>query len=611
VVVCVQFYLVRLAGVSFERTAILLVVLNLPVVFLICKRPFHFSSPDRKTCVLILTILLVSVACLTQQLLDGERRMYYGHPWMHASIAYRVAAGELVLQDPELAGVRLFYPWGGHVYQAVLSYLLGSPPLYDYIWTNLVLLICVYVLAAAMVVELGGNYLARITSGLWLFFGVNFVGYLTRRILPSSLMQSHAGFTGDYRFTPWVLKFIDFQQMPMALAMFMALVYLTVHHWRQSSGRYHLVLAGVLLCGIGVIYPILFPVAFALVAAHAGAILLLERRTPHKIARRQMGTLLATLLVPALLATAHLKFITHERMTSELVLSGWRSLLSKAVACALATSPLLVGLYFAFRKCWETQRGATIVLLSGAIVSLLLNMVVTLPYWNNEYKFMFPAAICLAPFPALALEAFRERLGRLALPVLVLSACLLASPLALKMYEDWPHTAPDRPSVDVRGFFLRLRGGEALAGLCDAVRERTSVSSILVSESEAVHFPTLTARALYVPPQGERVFPGVNLSNDTLLTKIRGYHSEILTERRLDLKGLFQGQTPGERTGSLSRMLAFNRPLAIVLDRGKNQALLDWLISEKKGRLLYRADNWILWLIEPGNYTAAAKRPFD
>ena len=73
---------------------------------------------------------------------------------MHADLVYMLRNGDLWLRDPELAGVRLAYPWTAHVYQAVLSFLIDSPPTSSYIWTNTVWLLCFFGFSYYIVGEL-------------------------------------------------------------------------------------------------------------------------------------------------------------------------------------------------------------------------------------------------------------------------------------------------------------------------------------------------------------------------------------------------------------------------------------------------------------------------
>jgi NO-binding membrane sensor protein with MHYT domain len=598
-VVCAQFYVLRLLGASFERTVPLLVLINVPALFLIRKRMGKLALPDLRTAALLAMILALPVVCLSPQLLHSPTRMLYGHPWMHTEIAYRLAAGDLIPDDPDLAGIRLFYPWEGDLYQAILSYTLGSPPLYSYIWTNLLFLICICALAAGVVAEMGGGQRARLTSGVSLFFGVNIVGYSIFQLLPNAFTIRHPGPFGDYRYTPWVLKFIDYQQMPLALAMFMAMAYLMIRQWPRGGDKSSLAVIGLLLCSIGLVYPIVFPAACGLIVAQAIALFFFpEPGTPRGLRLKQALFVGLVLLVSCGVAALHYHLMSRDRVTSALALSNWHSIASKCVASVLATCPLVAGLLFVLRSSWKRSRGPTAILLLGATSSFLLYVLLILPYFGNEYKFMFTAAICLAPFSPLALDGPLRRLGRWALPLGVAATLILAVPLIQKTRVDWFREDFPLPPLDVSSFYLRMEERESLAALCNAIRERTPKNTIVVLEHEPVHFPTLTSRGLYAPPRGTLFFPGLNLKPETLLTQVKGYSKLLLETRQTEIERLFHPESAVQRAAALESMLAFHRPVAIVLDHAEDVALREWLIQARSGKLLYSGNGRDLLLVE-------------
>lgn len=127
-VICLQFYALRLVGVPFDSTVILLVVLNLPVLVLLYLRRRDLVLPDRRTLAGWFLVLFVPFLLLSRLILDPYARVYTGHSWLYSDPIYMIANGNLLLQDPELVGVRLDYPWAGLVYEGILSYVIGSPP---------------------------------------------------------------------------------------------------------------------------------------------------------------------------------------------------------------------------------------------------------------------------------------------------------------------------------------------------------------------------------------------------------------------------------------------------------------------------------------------------
>ncbi len=606
IIVCLQFYVLRLSGFSFDLTVILLIAINLPALYLIWKRRSEISLPDRNTILGVGAILLVAIICLAPQLLDSQSRMFTGHAWMHADLSYMLANGELWLEDTELAGVRLAYPWAGHVYQAVLSYLLDSAPVAGYIWTNLVWLLCFVGFSYYIVAELGGNRFSRITSFIWLCLGLNFAGYILMHIFPTEITQRF-WIGGDYRYTPWVLKFYFFEQIIFGLGLFSSIVYISIKEWNGKFTTGHLILLCALLSGIGIIYPILF-VPAALVIGAMALTPFLNGIKPLKADRfRQSFPLFAVLLIAGLITFANLNFLTVDRVTGairfpSLTYEYAKYTLLKIHGSVVAVILLLAAFGFVFRKYWREKRNAAFILTIGAFGSLLMNIFLELPYWGNEYKFMFTAAICLAPFSALAIEPILERLKQKAVLVFALVTLVLSAPLINKIYKDYPWRLPiPHPVVIADNFDLRLDSQNPLADLCNTIRQKTSSNTLLVIERTELHFPTLTRRRLYAPPDQEDSRPGVNIPGVDILTLVKGYNKQIVKDRKLIVADLFNSTDAGRRAQALQQILQLNQPLALILEMPRHAALNEWLAADEKNLRLYDDGKITVWVIEPRN----------
>jgi hypothetical protein len=603
-IVCLQFYIIRLLGASFELTAFLLVGLNLPALYLVLKQRSTFWLPDRRTIMAGALVLLILFACIAPLLFDTQRRVYTWEAWSQADVVYRIADGDLIVEDAELAGVRLSYPWAGHVYQAVLSYLINSPPVSNYIWVNLLWLLCIFCFAGGIVTELGGNYLSGVTVVTALSFGVNFVGYIVGHLIPAAFVKAHpllGNIWGDNRYTPWLDKVAFFGQMYFAMGIFIALVFLIIKQLHESPTQYHLAVICLLLCSLGIIYPVLWPAAVALIGARIITLLFDRSKDRQAGTYRQILALGMVVCISAVVTYADLKLLTQSRAGDSLVSLNRLWYMSQKVAeSVVVTSPLLAGFCLVFRRYWRTRRNALIVLGLTALASCMLYVLFDIPWYRNEYKFIFTAAICLAPFPSLALESLFDRLGRMALPAIGFMTIILASPLAYNTYTqlDVLYTKLG-PSVNVQSFDLRLDDQNRLAALCDAIRLRTPINTILVLENADLHFPTLVRRQLYAPPFQKEPHPGILITSYEMLTLVKGYSRQILENRKAILEGLFNPEDPMQRAESLDQILAFKRPVALILDRQRNTSLLEWL-AKKHGRSLYEGHGLILWLIEPG-----------
>ena len=592
-VVCVQFYVLRLAGASFHQSVIALVLVNLPAAALVFRRTGKIVLPSNSTIAKALLVVAIPLAFIAIRAYDPQIRMYYGHAWMHNDIVYRLASGELRPEDAQLAGLRLDYPWTGLVYQGVLSYLLSSPLASNYLLLSVIWLLCIFGLVSLSAKELGGNCLSRISSPLWLCFAVNPVGYVLQRSLPTQLAERYF-LWGDWRVTPWLRKFFTSEQIVFGLGLFAVLLLFLLRPWPRGRSVQLFLFVSIILTGLVWVYPLLFPAAAALVAARAlaPAIAAGSLRRPSYQEPAALG---AAILVAAASAFWYLGIVTVDRVGGDSIelKNNLPSIVLAAARTVVTLSPLLLALLLVLPRLWRTHRSALIVCVGGTAGSALLYAFLHIPNYTNEYKYLLTAAICLAALPGIALEPLADRLGRMAFTVWVGIGLVLAAPAAHKMYYNWPNGPQDQPRVEAQGFDLRLAKGERFARICDAIRERTPPRTIIVTDKADFGFQTVTRRQLYVPYRDAFV-PGIGLDNDYLLKAVKGYDHDLVEERRAQLRGLFEPADDATRERSLAGIQALGRPVAIILDEQRHQPLLQWLLERKSARPLFRGDGLAL-----------------
>jgi hypothetical protein len=282
------------------------------------------------------------------------------------------------------------------------------------------------------------------------------------------------------------------------------------------------------------------------------------------------------------------------------------SMARKILESLIATSLLVAGTAFTFRNCWKSKRSATLFLLAGAIGSYLLYAAFHILYYDNEYKFVFVAAMCLAVFPALAVERiWREWPHAKAVPVLAGTILLLVTTYAHWSYVTWPYlgllpghqSKPYDAPVDTSNFYVQLDKRDPWSSVCTAVRRLTPADSVLIIKNGDFYFPGLTDRTLYVSPLGGMAYAGVNQDADLLDAVIRGTGKQILEQRRETLGELFDAGNPSRREEALDTILALQRPVAIIADP-EHSDLPEWLKQKKRAVELYAENGLSLWLID-------------
>jgi hypothetical protein len=622
IVTCLQFQAVRVLGASFEQTVPLLVMLNLPALCLVWRRFGRFTRPQARCAWAVALVLLIVFASMGGRFANTEDRIHTGHSWMHADITYSVADGELRPEDAVLAGVKLAYPWAGHIYLACLTHLLDEPLVSAHLWISLAWLLLQVGFVVGIASALGARGVAAVSAIAWLLLGTNFVGSMVMFALPTEWASAFPVW-GDPRYTPWVFKFLFPSPMPFALGATLATTYLMVRFRARELTQSLYVVLFLLLAGTGIIYPIVAPCALALLGARFIAELVLDGR---RVAIRPLCGLAAVASAALFVTVVHLRWVTEDRVTGPLEVSPPDQILLKAVTGLIVTLLLLAGLALTLRRCWRDQRGATVVLVVGGLANLALHAVVHIPNWDNEYKFIFMASICFAAFPALAMDGVFRRLGRWALAAVAALTLLLATPLMEKVYMHthwgmprWARSLedpPPPPAMDLSSFDLRIATGERGSELCEAIRTSTAPDSILVSLGVGLHLPTLTRRHLYFPTVEDELY-GINRTGDYIVEKIRGYDPELLAARRETLTGVFLG-TSESRAQALEQLRALGRPVVLVLEvqpeaprygelwsavaaanrSEANRRTADWLRQAGRGSLIYEGQGFVAWLVE-------------
>jgi hypothetical protein len=602
IVICAEFYIVRLLGISFEVTAYLLALINLPVLTLIWRRRDGIQPLNWHAIVTWGIVLLVPLACLSGPLmLFPEWRLFCGHPWMHADVVYQFANGMFIPEEPVLAGVVLSYPWAGHIPQAVLSCVLNSPPISSFRWTNLLWLAFIIHMNTAIVRRLGGRDFAALSSAVWLLFGVNILGYLVGQILPSSI-GSRVDILGDYRYSPWVLKFCDFNQMPFALGFFSGIAYLMTERWPEGGiwGRSFILFA--LLLGLGVVYPICLAPAYGVVLGGA-VTLFLEGRYGNGVGpRKRLFAIGLAVVLASILCLLNLDWVTQDSSKATMLgIVGKKSMAIRAFKTLIVTFPLVCLVGLSLRKVWKDKWDICFVLISGAAWSCMLHVTLHIPYFSNEYKFIFTAAMCLAPFSGLVMEKLQGGLGRWRTAFVVSLALILAWPFYDKIYRDpFPQKPEELPLLNRSEFNLRLDAREPFSAIAETIRDKTPLETILVMDHAEFHVPTVTRRALFAPTGDDKIYHGFALRYSTYLHGVRGYESTLIKQREKILAGFFNQENVVRRKNCLKHILALGRPVAIILDRGRHEILLNWLKNEKIGECIY-AGGQVLWLVRSGS----------
>ena len=605
VVLFMQYYLFQLLALSFEQTIGGIAVVNLPVLYFVYRRARDANSEqlvlraEFKWHILVYSIPLVF---LLVKFHYPQLQAYTSHAWMHCDTMYMFANGMSVPEEAELAGIAHAYPWVGHLYQSILSRVLDSPPVASYHITNILWLLSVLVFMSGIVRLLGGSKFAQRTSAIWLCFGVNCVGSVCTvkplRYILEFLNIDHFPIWGDIRYDVWMEKFFFLNYTVCGVAIYSAALCVALSFQdKKHRDRSLLYLLGILCCCMGLVYPILLPTVLSIIGALCVTTILdQQQRRPDKI--RTIVVLVVAALVACCITFIHIEVLSQNRVTSAHAFSTPGEFVIKLIRSMIALSPLLLGAVLTVPNCWRRYRAQTTVLIVSAGVSILLNCLLSL-VMEDEYKFIHTAAISLAPFPAIAFWRVLQCAPRWTNPAFIIVAVLLVGPFIHRMYDKWPYISDKhsfRPALDLSHFDLRLDDSDPMSKSYDAIRESTAPDTILIVHESDLHIPTLTQRSLYVAPYREISRPGVNISDEFRLTKLKGISSSIIKSRRSTVERIFTSTNKEQLELEMKSVFALKRAVAILIHN--NVSLKGNLMSWQRGYELYDDGMNSVWYID-------------
>ncbi len=599
VVIVAQFYAVRLLGASFAATTTILVIGNLPAAVLVYRKRSTFGGVRQLGRALPhLLVWAIPIGLLVTYWSDWEISAISAHAFLHADAVYALANGLLRVEDTQLAGLTLGYPWGGHVYQAVTSWVLGRAPVATFPLTNVVLLIAAVTLIAEVTARFGGSPRARVVTIICVLFAVNAVGYALQQYLVPDEVLRRFPVWGDDRYTPWLRKYIFWSQHPFAHALFAGILILLVGPRSQVLTVSPLLLLAAMFAGLAVMYPLLMPAALSLLAARFATDVYPRSGSARGLLSSAVR-LGAIALIAGVTTAAVLMVIGDDRATGTgLNISTLRDLTLKCVESVVALAPLAVAaVYFLMVRRQATADRVGVLLLGGA-ASVAFFALFSIPGGRNEYKFIFTAAMCLAPLAALGADAFLSRGGPLRFGFTAVMVLLVVG-TGVDGFLRGRYAGPTPLTVRINDFALRLSAEHHQEASLAAIAGRTPTNTIVVVDSSDVHVPVFAQRAMYAPPLMNAAYWGVGLRTSYLLEAYRGYGHAVVAQREAVVRRLFESGHPAHQLDALRTIEGLERPVAVLLNRSRQGRLTQTLSDSGAGEFVHRDGRWAVWLWTP------------
>lgn len=594
----IQFHLARWTGFEASAVAHVLLLVNLPALFLVFRtfRSAHRITPrSAPTGLAALLAFAPAAALVIVPCVLLQDHAFWSHTLMHVDVIQQIGRGALIPEEADLAGLRLGYPWLVHIHQALLSHWLALPASTAFLATNLMLLLASVYAAAATVRVFAGTWKGQLASAWFLLFALNAVGFTLGRILGPEFVKTVPVF-GDWRYTPWLWTFRYLCPMPYALALVTMLMLGIARGLRDARSEHQETLALVFfVLSIGMLYAILLPVVALFLA---GAMLARQRadkdqRTPL----RSVVELAAGCAVAALLSHLFLQFVTRDRGPAAIELSTWRRMGAKGLESTLVAFPYLLFLPKVLGRSWRERSAGELFLAFSIPLGLVGYVLLHLPFHANEYKFVYATAPFLAVVVGLGVSRGFDTwgFGKRAAVIAFSLTCPFVT--VWKLANVWPeHTSA---IVNHEADHLTLAPTEPLAAVCSAIRTETPGDSLLLADRAEHYLPAFSERSLYAPLHEDHPHRGINLGMLYLLRDVKGYSAAII-DRRIDNRDLlFAPKTSdAERGKALAEVFELGRPAVFVLSRARHDTLRAWLARRPDARTIHEDERFTVVLVE-------------
>src|SRR5262249_1566518 len=194
----------------------------------------------------------------------------------------------------------------------------------------------------------------------------------------------------------------------------------------DDKNRLHGGLLTALLIAVALSYPILFPPAALLVGARLIVELVTQLRGRRPWLHGGVLSPIAALVSSSVVAAVWLSVITSNRVGATMELHDRWTMKVRAATAVIVLAPMLLGVAMSCRALVRRHKEATFALLLTAVGCVVPYVLVELKHPSNEYKFILPAAICLAPFLSIAWERVALRLRTFALPSFAIVTMIFA-----------------------------------------------------------------------------------------------------------------------------------------------------------------------------------------
>ncbi|NOD99482.1 hypothetical protein GS610_19920 [Ruegeria sp. HKCCD6228] len=591
---CAQYLALAYAGMGTGTIPWAILTINLGSIWFI-MRSWQWVPLQNYRLIIPSTLVLPLIVLVVHA--NAPYVYQWSHTFLHADLIYALIENPTAPEEWQLAGLGTGYPWFGHLQRVLLGQVLDQSPINAYLWINPAMAFGFGVLSILVVRSVGGGPVAMLLAPILAALSTNPIGVLGRAI-SSSLWngaERYHHFIGDARYDATGLKFLFLNTNQLGLILMLAMLLTILRSATNSSPKTAIPLWILFLVGIGLVYPLYLPAAATFLGA-AGIMWVLDQTQTMKSRLKNVSLLYASVL----LGTACTYFLvtaqTSDRVAGagiELHVPGqiWRHGVAAATGLLIPVAAWVFALMNRGIMPREQLTFLTLAAFAAGSMAVLLHV----PNFRNEYKYVMVASLCGLPFVAL----WSEYLWRKSKRPWALGALLLLI-VAGGFATAYPRTKMYEPPFQVTfsGEDQRLTDAEGLGDALAVIRDRTEPGIPTLVAATPLHITPFTRRPVYILYDDDTYLTGLGMKTGYLLQDVKGFDPALLTSRQNRLDAFFNSEVSQDREQAYSLIRSeLGEPFTVLSDNVHQPALLSWMDS-RGAELLHAGQRYSVWYLE-------------
>ena len=591
-IVAFEVAVCALIGVGFEQAVLVCAALGLLSLPIVVRGHRGFGAADTESprrdgmLAILAAVSFLGIVLFTMWATVPGLRLYGWHNMMQTAVCDQISQLPRIPQEADMAGLRLNYGWLGLVQLTAMAWLVDKPPTIVFVLVNVLQLLALVTLMYETTRELySQRHIPNPLAVVAMLLGTNLAGTV------AYLVHAPIWLQGEARIGPFIAKYLFLDSMVIGLSLVAGLVYVASQATMRVIPRISLVVPALVLA-IAASYPLLIPSAACLAGALWLAVVCGRRLSAPAYRLSSVLGLTIGLVLSVGAAIGYVRWLGQGSPSSPLHATDLPYLRWNLIVGGPVIGLMVAVAWFQVARVRRVRLAPPVVLALAAAGSAGLYFTLKMPY-DVQYKSLFTAALCLAPFMAGQLTCWlRQRPLYRVVVIAFLLVPVVTGIASLRTRHQPPNLGAAAP-LDETSFHLRAMPGPDRDWL-DALRAGTPDDTWVMTPNSVIPVSVLAQRPSLIASDSTHARSGYSMTVRSLLLDVKGYAPSEYERRAALRQRVYEG---GGDYAALTRQLsAFGHPIAIVFDR-RDTDYLKWLDGEASGHSVPNGSPNIVWLM--------------